>query len=66
MGPNQLRAFCRAGMGPCMGRQCGLSIGKVFEKHTGSSAADIGHFSVRTPVKPFTIEQLATLETNLE
>jgi len=66
MGPNQLRAFCRAGMGPCMGRQCGLSIGKVFEKHTGYSVADIGHFSVRTPLKPLTIEQLATLETNLE
>ena len=61
MGPNQLRAFCRAGMGPCMGRQCGNPISRIMAAETGLSVAEIGHFSVRTPLKPLSLAELATL-----
>lgn len=61
MGPNQLRAFSRAGMGPCMGRQCGTAISQLMAEETGRSAAEIGYFSIRPPVKPVTLAQLASL-----
>jgi len=62
MGPNQLRAFCRAGMGPCMGRQCGNAISRIMAAETGQSVAETGHFSIRPPLKPVTLAQLASLE----
>jgi bacterioferritin-associated ferredoxin len=64
MGPNQLRAFCRAGMGPCMGRQCGLTIGQIFSEKLGTPMHNIGYFSIRPPLKPLTIEQLSSLKFN--
>ena len=61
MGPNQLRAFSRAGMGPCMGRQCGTAISRIMAAETGRSVAEIGCFSIRAPVKPITVAELARL-----
>ena len=61
MGPNQLRAFCRAGMGPCMGRQCGTAISGIMAKATGQSIGKTGSFTVRMPLKPVTIGDLANL-----
>ena len=61
MGPNQLRAFSRAGMGPCMGRQCGGAISRIMAAETGQDIADIGHFSIRTPLKPVTLAEVASL-----
>jgi bacterioferritin-associated ferredoxin len=61
MGPNQLRAFSRAGMGPCMGRMCGASIGRIMAAAAGRSIAGTGHFTVRPPLKPVTLGDLARL-----
>ena len=61
MGPNQLRAFCRAGMGPCMGRQCGTAISRIMAKTAGQSIGETGSFTVRVPLKPVTIGDLASL-----
>lgn len=61
MGPNQLRAFSRAGMGACMGRQCGNAITRIMAAKTGQSIAETGHFSIRTPLKPVTLAELASL-----
>lgn len=62
MGPNQMRAFSRAGMGPCMGRMCGPAINQIIAQETGQNVADIGQFSIRPPLKPVTLAQIATLK----
>lgn len=60
-GPNQLRAFSRAGMGPCMGRQCGNAISQIMATEMGQGVAETGHFSIRTPLKPVTLAELANI-----
>ncbi|MYG50866.1 MAG: NAD(P)-binding protein [Rhodospirillaceae bacterium] len=62
MGPNQAKAFTRAGMGPCQGRMCGLAVANVIAGARGRPVAEIGAFRVRPPVKPLTVGQLADLE----
>ncbi|WP_340117007.1 FAD-dependent oxidoreductase [Pelagibius sp. 7325] len=61
-GPNQLKAFTRAGMGPCQGRQCGYTVSHLLAHSLNSSAAEVGFFHVRPPLKPVTLGELATLE----
>lgn len=61
-GPNQLKAFTRAGMGPCQGRQCGYTVAHLLARSLNSSAAEVGFFHVRPPLKPVTLGELATLE----
>lgn len=58
-GPNQLKAFTRAGMGPCQGRLCGHSIGETMAALTGRSPAEIGYLRIRMPVKPVTLGDMA-------
>jgi thioredoxin reductase/bacterioferritin-associated ferredoxin len=62
LGPNQLKAQTRAGMGPCQGRMCGLIISEMIARHHGLSVAQVGWQRVRPPAKPLTIQQLASLE----
>jgi len=61
-GPNQLKAFSRAGMGRCQGRTCGLMVQEMIADHTGQSMAAIGYYRLRPPVKPITLAELASLE----
>jgi bacterioferritin-associated ferredoxin len=61
-GPNQLKAFCRAGMGRCQGRSCGLVVQEMIASHTGQSMAETGYYRLRPPVKPITLAELASLE----
>ncbi len=58
-GPNQAKAFTRCGMGPCQGRLCGLTVSELIASERGLPVAEIGHYRVRAPVKPLTVEQLA-------
>jgi len=58
-GPNQLKAFTRAGMGPCQGRLCGHSIGETMAALIGRSPAEIGYLRIRMPVKPVTLGDMA-------
>ena len=60
-GPNQLKIFLRAGMGPCQGRMCGLTVTEILADAHGRQPAAIGHFRIRPPVKPITVGELATL-----
>jgi bacterioferritin-associated ferredoxin len=60
-GPNQMKAFTRAGMGPCQGRSCGLTLTELFAEATGRDPDAIGHLRLRTPVKPITVGQMANL-----
>jgi thioredoxin reductase len=61
-GPNQVKAFTRAGMGPCQGRQCGYTVTRILAAAEGRSPADVGFYRVRPPLKPITLGELAALE----
>ena len=61
-GPNQLKAFCRAGMGRCQGRSCGLIVQEMIANDRQQTMADTGYYRVRPPVKPVTLAELASLD----
>jgi thioredoxin reductase len=59
-GPNQAKSFGRCGMGPCQGRLCGLTVTEVIAKARGVSAAQVGYYRIRPPIKPITLGELAS------
>ena len=61
-GPNQVKAFTRAGMGPCQGRQCNYTIARVLSAAEGRRVPDVGIYRVRPPFRPVTLHELATLD----
>jgi thioredoxin reductase/bacterioferritin-associated ferredoxin len=60
-GPNQLKAYRRAGMGPCQGRLCGLTVTELMAQARGKSPQEIGYYRLRAPVKPVTLAELAAV-----
>jgi hypothetical protein len=60
-GPNQVKAFTRAGMGPCQGRQCGYTVTRILAAAENRPAAEVGFYRVRPPLKPITLGELASL-----
>ncbi len=63
-GPNQLKAFLRAGMGPCQGRLCGLTVTELIASERNLSPAEVGYYRLRPPVKPIALAELAGVPTN--
>ncbi len=61
IGPNQVKAFLRTGMGPCQGRMCGTTVAAVIAAERGVSIAEVGAFRPRAPFKPMTVGALAGL-----
>jgi len=61
-GPNQLKAFTRAGMGPCQGRQCGYPVMHLIAAVQDRPVADVGFYRIRPPLKPVTLGELASLD----
>lgn len=61
LGPNQLKFFMRCGMGPCQGRLCGATVTEMFAQSRGQSPGEVGHYRLRTPVKPVTVAEIASL-----
>jgi len=61
IGPNQLKAYLRCGMGPCQGRLCGLTVTEMLADAQGVSPDEIGYYRLRPPVKPITVGDLAGL-----
>ena len=61
MGPNQLKAFTRCGMGPCQGRMCGLTVSELIAKARGEAVEDVGYYRIRPPIKPVTLGELAAM-----
>lgn len=61
-GPNQLKAFTRAGMGPCQGRQCGYSMAHIVAAAQGRPVEEVGFYRIRPPLKPVTLGELASLD----
>ena len=60
-GPNQTKAFCRSGMGPCQGRMCGLTVSNLIAEVQGKEPEQVGYYQIRSPIKPLTLEELADL-----
>lgn len=58
-GPNQLKAFTRAGMGPCQGRQCGYPVHELVKSVAGLTADQVGLYNPRPPFVPLTVAMLA-------
>jgi hypothetical protein len=56
---DQAKFFSRAGMGACQGRQCGVTVTELLARACGTSAAEVGHFRIRPPLKPITLGELA-------
>lgn len=61
-GPNQAKAFLRAGMGPCQGRMCGLTMTEILADAHGREPGAIGYYRIRPPIKPVTVGELAALD----
>src|SRR6056297_2163551 len=62
LGPNQAKAFGRAGMGPCQGRYCGLSVTALLAQANGQTPDDTGYYRIRPPLKPVTLGELASMD----
>ncbi len=60
-GPNQMKAFLRCGMGPCQGRECGLTVTELIAAERQTTPAEVGYYRLRPPVKPITLAELASL-----
>lgn len=63
LGPNQAKSFTRAGMGPCQGRYCGLTVTSLLATATGRSPDVTGYYRIRPPLKPVTLAELASMDT---
>ena len=62
LGPNQLKAFSRCGMGNCQGRYCGMTVINLFSEMIGQTPEKTGYFRIRNPIKPVTLSELATFK----
>lgn len=61
-GPNQAKAFSRSGMGPCQGRLCGLIVTEILAAENKQTQQETGMYRIRTPIKPITLKELASLQ----
>jgi NADPH-dependent 2,4-dienoyl-CoA reductase/sulfur reductase-like enzyme len=61
-GPNQTKAFGRAGMGPCQGRYCGLTVTALLAEANRQTPDETGYYRIRPPLKPVTLGELAAME----
>ncbi len=62
VGPNQTKAYSRCGMGPCQGRYCALTVTELLAKAHNRSQEQIGSYRIRSPIKPVTLGELASLK----
>jgi thioredoxin reductase len=62
IGANQVKVFTRAGMGPCQGRQCGLSVARLMADATGRPIGEVELPRSRFPLRPIPLGALADME----
>lgn len=55
---NELKARIRTGMGLCQGRFCGPVIRQLIAKSGIKEIEDVGHFKIRPPIKPISVQAL--------
>jgi len=58
-GVNQLKAFTRAGMGACQGRQCGLNLAYLVAHAQNRPVSKVEPLTVRPPLSPINLGQLS-------
>lgn len=58
---NAVKLETRAGMGPCQGRYCQGTVAALTAAARGCSAAEVGAFTARAPIKPVPLRALANL-----
>lgn len=56
-----VKGVTRCGMGYCQGRICGSVLEELTARATGCARADVGALSVRAPLKPVRVSDLAGL-----
>ena len=61
LGLNQMKAFTRAGMGPCQGRMCAPTVTRVLAEARGVPEDVIDPLRLRFPTKPLSLGELASL-----
>ena len=61
VGPNQTKSFGRCGMGPCQGRYCGNIVTEILAAQHNLTHDEVGAYRIRSPVKPVTLQELASL-----
>jgi thioredoxin reductase/bacterioferritin-associated ferredoxin len=54
---DQLKAWTRAGMGPCQGRICGETVASLLAKHVGGRE-QAGMWTGRAPLRPVPVDEL--------
>jgi pyruvate/2-oxoglutarate dehydrogenase complex dihydrolipoamide dehydrogenase (E3) component len=59
--PDTVKRLTRAGMGPCQGRRCREQIAALIAVDANIPLADVPLATYRTPVRPLTLAQMATL-----
>lgn len=60
-GPNQVKAFVRAGMGPCQGRMCAQTVAEIVADELGVAPSQVPTQRVRPPLKPLHLADLADM-----
>ncbi|HLY88311.1 MAG TPA: NAD(P)/FAD-dependent oxidoreductase [Acetobacteraceae bacterium] len=58
LGPNQAKAFLRAGMGACQGRLCGPVVTELIAAERGVAPGEVGYYRIRPPLKPISLGEL--------
>lgn len=61
LGPNQLKAYTRCGMGPCQGRVCGPVVAAIVAAERQVDVQAVGLARVRWPLRPVPLAALAEL-----
>jgi len=56
LGPNRTKALGRAGMGPCQGRYCGLTMTALLATATGQTPDETAHYRKRLAKRAATTE----------
>jgi len=49
-----------------MGRKCGLTVSRLMAQVRGVSVQEVGHYRIRSPIRPITVGQLADMESILK
>lgn len=62
LGPNQIKALTRCGMGKCQGRICGPVVSSIIAKSQKTEANDVGYYGIRPPIKPISVGELSDVK----
>lgn len=61
-GLRQIKTATRAGMGPCQGRMCDLSVTTTLSDALGIDPPELGLHRARSPSKPVTLGELSRID----